>query len=371
MITNKSVQLKDNNINRKRARELGVVNGILSPGKHNAITDVAGVKVGHRTIIEGTNIRTGITAILPRSGGLYRHKVPAAIHAANGFGKLIGYTQVEELGVVETPILLTNTLNAPKVADGLIEYMLSLPGNETIKSINPVVGETNDGLLNDIRRRLLGANEVIEAIENARSGPVGEGCVGAGAGTVCFGFKGGIGTSSRTLPEEVGGYTVGVLAQTNFGGILQINGAPVGRELNNFYSPAKSTVSPDGSCIIVVATDAPIRSRNLKRLAGRAILGMARTGSICANGSGDYVIAFSTAKSSAGQLSNNGMTPLFLAAVEATEEAIYNSLFKATSMTGVDNHHVEAIPLDKVIDICRKYNVLDWDKKLPTIERDK
>ncbi len=349
----------------KRARELGIANGILPPGMYNAIIDVAGVKVGHCTVIEGTDIRTGITAILPHPGDLYRQKVPAATYVGNGYGKLIGYTQVKELGVTETPILLTNTLNAPKVADGLIEYMLSLPGNEDIKSINPVVGETNDSQLNDIRKRPLGIKEVTSAIESASSELVEEGCVGAGTGTVCFGFKGGIGTSSRVLPQESEGYTVGVLVQTNFGGILQINGAPVGRELGRFYSPAKQLPSPDGSCMIVIATNAPLPSHNLKRLAKRAILGMARTGSVGAAASGDYVIAFSTAKSFDSQFDNNRLTPLFLAVVEASEEAIYNSLFKAVSTTGVDGHHIEAIDLNAVIEICRKYDVLNWDKRLP------
>jgi len=350
---------------RKRARELGIVNGILTPGTYNAITDVAGVKVGHCTVIEGDDIRTGITAILPHSDNLFRKNVPAAIHAANGYGKFIGQTQIEELGVIETPILLTNTLNAPKVADGLMEYMMSLPGNEDIKSINPVVGETNDGKLNDIRHRVLGIKEVTEAIDRAKSGAVEEGCVGAGTGTVCFGFKGGIGTSSRVLPDEANGYKVGVLAQTNFGGILQINGAPVGLELGRYYKPSKKPDTPDGSCMIVVATDAPIRSRELKRLARRAILGMARTGSICAAGSGDYAIAFSAAGSFDTKLDNNQITPLFLAVIEAAEEAIYNSLFMAFSMTGAGNSRVEAIDPDDVIKICKKYCSLDWDKRLP------
>ena len=352
---------------RMRARELGIIVGILQPGKYNAITDVPGVKVGHCTLIKGNNIRTGITAILPHSKNLETEKVPGAIYLGNALGKLAGYTQVEELGNIETPILLTGTLNVPKVADGLIQYMISLPGNENIKSINPLVGETNDGWLSDIRSRPLGAKEVREAIESAKSGVVEEGCVGAGTGTICFNFKGGIGTASRVLPKESGGYKVGVLVQTNFGGILQVNGAPVGRELNRFYSPIESKSSADGSCMIVVATDAPILSRNLKRLAKRAILGLARTGSFCSNNSGDYVIAFSTAQRFSSPFSNRGMTPLFLAVVEATEEAVYNSLFMATSMSGADDHHLDAIPLDKVVEICRKYNVLNWDQKLPYI----
>ena len=349
---------------RLRAREAGIAPGVLSPGGLNAITDVKGVKVGHVTLIEGNDIRTGVTAILPHSGNLFTEKVPAAIYLGNGFGKLMGYTQVEELGNIETPILLTNTLNVGIVADGLIEYMLSLPGNQNVRSINPIVGETNDGWLNDIRSRAVRQHHVREAIEKAAGGPVAEGSVGAGTGTRCFGFKGGIGTSSRQLPESQGGYTVGVLVQTNFGGILTINGAPVGREL----AAQASRRNEDGSCMIVVATDAPILSRNLKRLAKRAILGLARTGSVMSNSSGDYVIAFSTAKalrvgaekrSDSGELmSNDEMSILFRAVVEATEEAIYNSLFKATSIVGRDNHICEALPIEKTLKICRKYKVL-------------
>jgi len=349
---------------RPRAREAGIAPGILSPGQLNTITDVEGVKVGHVTLIEGTDIRTGVTAILPHSGNLFAEKVPAAIYVGNGFGKLMGYTQVEELGNIETPILLTNTLNVGIVADGLIEYMLSLPGNENVRSINPVVGETNDGWLNDIRSRPVRRHHVREAIEKAAAGPVEEGSVGAGTGTRCFGFKGGIGTSSRQLPKSQGGYTVGVLVQTNFGGILTINGAPVGRE----FAPEANSDNEDGSCMIVVATDAPLLSRNLKRLAKRAILGLARSGSVMSNSSGDYVIAFSTARAlrlgarkrgdSGVLLSNGEMSMLFQAVVEATEEAIYNSLFKATSVTGRDNHFCEALPIEKTLEICRKYKVL-------------
>ena len=349
---------------RPRARDVGIMPGVLPPGRVNAITDVEGVKVGHVTLIEGTDIRTGVTAILPHSGNLFAEKVPAAIYVGNGFGKLIGYTQVEELGNIETPILLTNTLNVGIVADGLIEYMLSLPGNEDVRSINPVVGETNDGWLNDIRSRPVRQHHVREAIEKAAVGPVEEGSVGAGTGTRCFGFKGGIGTSSRQLSKSQGGYTVGVLVQTNFGGILTINGAPVGREL---AAEAESD-NEDGSCMIVVATDAPLLSRNLKRLAKRAILGLARSGSVMSHSSGDYVIAISTAKAlrldaqgrsdSHVLLSNSEMSILFRAVVEATEEAIYNSLFKATSVTGRDNHSCEALPIEKTLEICRKYQVL-------------
>jgi len=356
---------------RPRAREAGVVVGVLPTGRLNAITDVKGVKVGHVTLIEGENVRTGVTAVLAHSGNLFKEKVPAAVYVGNGFGKLIGFTQVEELGNIETPILLTNTLNAPLVADGLIEYMLSLPGNEKVISINPVVGETNDGMLNDIRGRHIHHKHVREAIEKASDGPVAEGSVGAGTGTVCFGFKGGIGTSSRVLPKSQGGYTVGVLVQTNYGGTLTINGAPVGRDL----AVKKQDEHVEGSCMIVVATDAPLLHRNLKRLAKRATLALARTGSVMSGESGDYVIAFSSSHSlrlRAGsskknlpkELANSKMTPLFAAVIEATEEAIYNSLFKATTMTGKDGHKVEALPIDKVIDICRKYGVLNWDKTL-------
>src|SRR6266581_5547504 len=287
---------------RPRAREAGVIVGVLQPGPLNAITDVGGVTVGHTTLIKGDNVRTGVTAILPHNGNLFREKVPGAVFIGNAFGKLAGSTQVNELGEIETPILLTSTLNVPRVADALIDYMLAVPGNEDVQSINPLVGETNDGYLNDIRGRHVGREEVFAAIKNARGGPVEEGGVGAGTGTVAFGFKGGIGTSSRKLPASLGGYTVGVLVQTNFGGILTINGAPVGRELGKYYlkeqlSSTNSSLSntPDGSIIIVIATDAPIDHRNLQRLAARAMMGLARTGAAGSNGSGDYAIAFSTA----------------------------------------------------------------------------
>lgn len=364
---------KNSGEKKPRAREVGVVVGMLPTGKWNAITDVEGVMVGHVTMIEGENIRTGVTAILPHSGNLFQEKVPAAIYVGNGFGKLAGSTQVEELGNIETPILLTNTLNVPLVADGLIDYMLSLPGNEEVRSINPVVGETNDGSLNDIRGRHINKQHVRQAIEKAASGPVEEGSVGAGTGTICFGFKGGIGTSSRVLPESQGGYTVGVLVQSNYGGILSINGAPVGRELREYTGRRGQQ---EGSCMIVVATDAPLMHRNLKRLAKRAMLGLARTGSYSSSGSGDYVIAFSAAKElristqagekvSPEELTNRMVSPLFMAVVEATEEAVYNSLFKATTMTGRDGNRAEAIPVEKVVELCRKYGVLNWDKTLP------
>lgn len=369
---------------RPRAREAGVIVGVLPPGPLNAITDVPGVMVGQTTIIRGDNIRTGVTAVLPHSGNLYRERVPAAIFVGNGYGKLAGSTQVEEMGEIETPILLTSTVSVPRVADALISYMLALPGNENVFSINPVVGETNDGSLNDIRGRHITPDDVSAAIKNAKAGPVEEGAVGAGTGTVAFGWKGGIGTSSRHLPEKLGAYTVGVLVQTNFGGILTINGAPVGQELGQFYlknevAVAKpladdripTTSSPDGSCMIVIATDAPIDSRNLRRLAARAIMGLARTGSSGSNGSGDYVIAFSAASqvripfsataAPAGRnvtlLGNEAMSPLFEAVIEATEEAVYNSMFKATTTTG-NGHTIEALPLDRTLEILRRHNLL-------------
>jgi D-aminopeptidase len=365
------------NNNRPRARDMGIQVGLFRPGKWNSITDVEGVKVGQVTLIKGENVRTGVTAILPHGGNLFQLKVPAAVYVGNGFGKLSGFTQVEELGNIETPILLTNTLNVPKVADALIDYMLQIKGNENIRSINPVVGETNDGWLNDIQGRHVTKDDVFQAIINAKSGPVEEGSVGAGTGTMCLGFKGGIGTSSRILPENYGGYRVGVLVQTNYGGILEINGAPVGRELGKYYLANKIEYpDKDGSCMVVVATDAPIASRNLKRLAKRAYLALAKTGSFSSNGSGDYVIAFSTysdnlikGEANGGPrkitlLSNDQLSPLFLAVVEATQEAVYNSLFRATTVIGRDGHKGEAIPIDKVMEICKKYNVLNWDKTL-------
>lgn len=354
---------------KPRTRDLNIQIGILSPGKNNAITDVSQVRVGHKTIIKDDRVRTGVTAILPHSENIFQYKVTAAIYVANGFGKLIGSTQVEELGVIETPIILTNTLSVFAAADALIDYTLSQPGNQNIVSINPIVGETNDGFLNDIQARAVTKQDVLDAIANAHSGPVEEGSVGAGTGTICFGFKGGIGTASRMLPQSLGGYTVGALVQTNFGGILEINGAPIGKELGKYYLK-EEVEQTGGSCMIVIATDAPISSRNLKRLAKRAILVLAKTGGFCANGSGDYVIAFSTHPScrvphqegdrtrTTEEVYNNQMSPLFLAAVEATQEAIYNSLFKATSMKGFKGREVQAIPLDRVIEICKKYSVI-------------
>jgi len=364
---------------RPRARDAGVIVGVLPTGPFNAITDVAGVTVGHTTLNQGDNVRTGVTAILPHGGNLFREKVPGAVFVGNAFGKLAGSTQVNELGEIETPIMLTSTLNVPRVADATIDYMLALAGNEDVQSINPLVGETNDGFLNDIRGRHVGREEVALAIRNARGGQVDEGCIGAGTGTVAFGFKGGIGTASRRLPAALGGYTVGVLIQSNFGGILSINGAPVGRELGRYYlkEELRSAInSPpdraaDGSIMIVIATDAPVDHRNLQRLAARSMMGLARTGAAGSNGSGDYAIAFSTApelrirtgaaarnaKSNVTLLSNDAMSPLFLAVIEATEEAIYNSLFRATTTTG-RGHTVEALPIDRTLEILRRHSAL-------------
>jgi D-aminopeptidase len=360
---------------RARARDLGVAPGIFAPGPLNAITDVAGVKVGQTTIISGDSIHTGVTAILPHGGNLFFDRVPAAVHVGNAFGKLIGTTQVQELGELETPILLTCTLCVWRAADALVAEMLELPGMERVGSINPVVGETNDGGLNAIRLRPVTRADVHTALVNATSGPVAEGSVGAGAGTVAFEWKGGIGTSSRALPSTLGGWTVGVLVQTNFGGVLQVLGAPVGRELGRYaFRHAVEEERGDGSVMIVVATNAPISDRNLERLAARAIMGLARTGSSASNGSGDFVIAFSTSPNArrvaapagradtavalrqTSELINDDMSPLFQAVVEATEEAIYNSLFMATSVTS-RGHTVEAIPLDKVRAILEKYRV--------------
>ncbi|MEW6457237.1 MAG: P1 family peptidase [Acidobacteriota bacterium] len=364
---------------RIRIREMGVKVGILKPGKWNSITDVNGVKVGHFTLIEGKNVRTGVTAILPHSGNIFQEKVPGAIYIGNGFGKLTGISQVEELGNIETPIILTSTLSIPAAWEGILDFVLSLKGNENVRSVNPVIGETNDGFLNDIRGRHIKREHVLKAIENAKEGPVEEGCVGAGTGTICFGFKGGIGTSSRVLPPSQGGYTVGVLVQTNFGGVLQINGAPVGVELEKYYLKDQidyelvkenhsSDTTIDGSCMIVVATDAPLDSRNLKRLAKRTMLGLGKTGGISSNGSGDYVISFSTAKDlripfdsksplrTQQLLENDFISALFLACIEAIEEAIYDSLFIAESMKGKDGNFIEALPLEKVKEILIKYN---------------
>lgn len=355
---------------RQRAREVGVEIGVLSPGPLNAITDVEGVRVGHLTLIEGESIRTGATAILPHGGNLYQDKVPAAIVTLNGFGKLMGSTQVDELGEIETPIVLTNTLAVPEGAKAIIEWTLAQKGNEEVRSVNAVVGETNDGwALNDIRARALTAEHVLKAIAAAKTGPVAEGSIGAGAGTVAFGWKGGVGTSSRRLPKSLGAHTVGVLVQSNFGGVLQIDGAPVGVELGQYFlKDHVDNDAADGSIIIVVATDAPLSDRNLKRLAARAMAGLARTGSSMTNGSGDYVIAFSTARSvrrtpqarreisMVETLPNDLFDPLSEAVIEATEEAIINSLFMATTVSSRDpftgeTRTIEEIPLEKVREI--------------------
>ena len=350
---------------RARARDLGVAPGVFAPSTNNAITDVAGVRVGHVTVSEGDKVRTGITAILPHEGNAYGERVPAAIWVGNGFGKLIGATQANELGELETPILLTCTLCVWKAADAMTEWMLEKPGMERVRSINPVVGETNDGGLNDIRARPITAAQVRQALDGATSGPVAEGSVGAGHGTVAFGWKGGIGTSSRVLPKSLGGYTVGVLVQSNFGGVLQVLGVPVGQELGQYaFKDATSHDGGDGSIMMVVATDAPLSDRNLKRVASRAMMGLGRTGSSASNGSGDYVIAFSTAKEvrrpfnapklQTTEIGNEDASAVFQAVVEATEEAIYNSLFQATTVSG-NGRTVEAIPLDKVRAILAKY----------------
>ena len=327
---------------RPRARDVGVAPGILPPGAMNAITDVAGVRVGQTTLIRGETVRTGVTVVLPHGGNLFREKVPGAVFVGNGFGKLMGSTQVRELGEIESPIALTSTLNVPRVADALIDWMLALPGNEDVRSINVVVGETNDGGLNDIRGRHVGREEVFAALKNASAGAVEEGSVGAGTGTIAFGWKGGIGTSSRKLPAKLGGWTVGVLVQTNYGGILTIDGAPVGRALGQHYL-RNELATADGSIMIVIATDAPVDARNLERMGARAMAGLARTGAAMTNGSGDYAVAFSTHRGPA-TMKNDDMSPVFLATIEATEEAIYNSLFKAT-----DVGRVKALPLDAVV----------------------
>jgi D-aminopeptidase len=335
--------------------------------------------VGHKTIIKGDDVRTGVTAILPHAGNIFQEKVPGAVFVGNGFGKLAGATQVEELGEIETPIVLTSTLSVPRVADAVLDYVLGLNGNESVQSVNPLIAETNDGYLNDIRGRHITSQDVAAAIKDAKTGIIDEGSVGAGTGTVAFGFKGGIGTSSRKLPANLGGYTVGVLVQSNFGGILTINGAPVGQELNRYYlreelKQARSGTdrenNPDGSIIIVIATDAPVDARNLKRLGARSMMGLARTGAAGSNGSGDYAIAFSSAienrirNNPSGErvqtvksLSNDAMSPLFVATIEATEEAIYNSLLRATSVSG-RGHTVESLPLDRTLEILRKHGLM-------------
>lgn len=355
-------------IAQKRVRDYGIEMGVLQPGAHNAITDVKGVLVGHLTLMEGEKVRTGVTAIVPHDKNIFQNKVPGAIYVGNGFGKLAGSTQVEELGNIETPIILTNTLSVAQGLEGLIDYTLSFEENKEVRSVNGVVGETNDSGLNDIQGRHVKKGHVLEAIKNAKTGKVEEGSVGAGTGTICFGFKGGIGTSSRVLPKELGGYTVGVLTQTNFGGVLQIDGVPVGEELGQYAYKKSIEGSVDGSCMMVVATDAPLDARNLERLAKRAIMGLAKTGGIASNGSGDYVIAFSTNESirvpyqsepikAYTYLNNDYMSPLFMATIEATEEAIINSLFAAKEVGKLRNgDEVKSLPIEKVMELMKKYN---------------
>jgi D-aminopeptidase len=352
---------------RRRIRDLGISPGVLPTGPLNAITDVAGVRVGHATLVEGDAIRTGVTAILSHGANLFQDRVPAGLAVGNGFGKLTGATQLVELGELETPILLTNTLAVPRAADALITYTLAQPGNAEVRSVNPVVGECNDGYLNDIQRRPITAEHVLAAIESASDGPVAEGCVGAGTGVVAFGWKGGIGTSSRRLPDTLGGWAVGALVQANFGGVLQVAGLPVGRSLGRYYLREQlDRGDADGSIVIVLATDAPLSDRNLTRLARRALAGLARTGAAMSDGSGDYALAFSAAEAvrrtperrgalaTIDELPNALMSPLFLAAIEATEEAIYNALSMANTTTGYAGRAVEALPLDQIAMLFRQ-----------------
>lgn len=352
----------------KTLREWGFPTGIFQTGPYNAITDVPGVTVGHVTLIEGDSVRTGVTAIVPHQGNIFRNKVPAAIYVGNGFGKLAGVTQVRELGNIETPVILTNTLSVAAGIEGVTRYTLMQPGNEGVGSVNAVVGETNDGRLNDIRGMHVTPQMVIDAINNSHGGPVEQGCVGAGTGTICFGFKGGIGTSSRVLPESLGGYTVGVLVQTNYGGILEIDGVQVGQRLHkhDFINHVRKTENVDGSCMMVIITDAPLDSRNLERVAKRAMMGMAKTGGIASNGSGDYVIAMSVApenlisdkakKITSTVLANGEMSPIFAATIEATAEALWNSLFMANEMMGRGGYHVDALPVEQVLEMLRVRN---------------
>jgi L-aminopeptidase DmpA. Serine peptidase. MEROPS family S58 len=359
-----------------RVRDLGLAPGLFGPGAHNALTDVAGVQVGHRTLREGDSVRTGVTAIRPHGGDLFHDKVPAAVHVGNGFGKAAGFLQVQELGTIETPIVLTNTLDVGTAVDATVAWTLDRPGHENVGSVNAVVGETNDGYLNDIRGQHVAPDDVVAAIESASGGPVAEGSVGAGTGTSALGWKGGIGTSSRLLPDEYGAYTVGALVQANYGGVLRIDGVPVGKRLDRYDFRSviegegdEETQGPDdaGSCMIVLATDAPVSPRTLERMAKRAMLGLARTGSYASNGSGDFVVAFSTQNRRAGDaaprpdslLPNARMSPLFLATVEATEEAVYNALTVATTVTGRDGHTQAALPLDRLRSLLREAGRLD------------
>lgn len=354
---------------KKTIREHGFPIGIFDTGKNNAITDVPGVTVGQVTCIEGDSIRTGVTAIIPHQGNIFRNKIPAAIYAGNGFGKLAGVTQVHELGNIETPIVLTNTLNVAAGIDGLITYTLQQPGNENVRSVNAVVGETNDGGLNKIQQRYVTPEIVLQALANAKPGPVEQGCVGAGTGTVAFNFKGGIGTSSRVLPKSLGGYTIGVIVQSNYGGILEIDGVQVGQKLNeysfkNHVIPQAKTA--DGSCMMVVITDAPIDARNLERVAKRAMMGLAKTGGIASNGSGDYVIALSVAPENLIKdgkkmhtqtvLDNGEMSSIFAATIEATAEALWNSMFMAETTKGYKGKVVEALPVEKVLEMLKDRN---------------
>jgi D-aminopeptidase len=355
---------------RARARSLGIANGVLPTGKENSITDVPGVRVGQITLVEGEGIRTGATAILPHGGHLFRDKVPAGLSVGNGYGKLTGISQIIELGEIETPIILTNTLAVPNAVEAILDWTLSQPGNENVRSVNPVVGETNDGFLNDIRIRAISANYVLEAIENARAGIVEEGNVGAGTGTIAFGWKGGIGTSSRMVEVNSEFYTVGALVQSNFGGNLQILGAPVGSDLGQAYSPDAYPNIKGESIMIIVATDAPLSDRNLSRLAKRAMAGLARTGADMSNYSGDYALAFSNALSvrrtpqrraslaALSEVPNDLMSPLFLAVIEVVEEAIYNSLFSATTMQGFQGNMVEALPIERVMEILKHHRFM-------------
>lgn len=359
------------NYQGKRPRELGISFGIFQTGENNAITDVKGVKVGQVTLVDDTKgMRTGVTAILPHTDNIFQHKVPAGIFLGNAFGKMVGYPQVKELGNIETPIVLTNTLNLAAAIDGIIDYVFSFEANKDIESVNCVVGETNDGAINDIRARFVRREDVLKAIKEAKDGPVEEGCVGAGTGTKAFNFKAGIGTASRKLSENMGGYTVGVIVQSNFGGLLNINGVEVGKALGGFPYQ-KEIESADGSIMMVVATDAPLDARNLERLAKRAFMGMAKTGGVASNGSGDFVIAFSTNKAvrvehrapdfslqSTSVVRNDDMTPLFMAAIEATEEAIINSLFAAHDTPTPDGKTVKALPLDRVMQMMQKHSKL-------------
>ena len=356
---------------KKRMRDYGLSYGVFKTGQYNAITDVSGVTVGQVTLNQGEDMRTGVTAILPHQGNIFRKKVPAAIYLGNGFGKLAGYSQVKELGNIETPIVLTNTLSIAAGLDGIITHTINQPGNENVRSVNGVVGETNDGGLNNIRARYVKPEHVLQAIAQAKGGPVEEGCVGAGTGTICFSWKGGIGTSSRVLPDDLGGYTVGVLVQTNYGGILEICGVEVGRKLKD-YSFRKSVEAEakkeeakkgDGSCMIVVATDAPVDARQLERMAKRAFMALAKTGSFASNGSGDYVIAFSVCPENLIEgeethtfkvLDNDQMSPMFEATVEATAEALWNSLFAAETTKGYNGKVIEALPVEKVVKMIKK-----------------